>query len=90
MRLGITADELRPVAEMPSLHAPVLLMSGTLDQNTTLAVSRRIFEAAAEPKAFWAVEGAAHVDLLTHAPQAYAARVLPFLANHLHRDTDPR
>jgi len=90
LRLGITADDLRPVVDISSLHAPVLVMSGTLDQHTTLAESRHIFEAAAEPKEFWAVEGAAHVDLLTHAPQAYASRVLPFLANHLHRDTDPR
>lgn len=90
VRLGLTADELRPIAEMPSLRAPVLVMAGTLDQHTTLAESRRIFEAAAEPKEFWAVEGAAHVDLFAHSPQAYASRVLPFLANHLHQPTNPR
>ncbi|HET7868106.1 MAG TPA: alpha/beta hydrolase [Burkholderiaceae bacterium] len=89
LRLGITADELRPVDGMPSLHAPVLVMSGTVDQQTTLAESRRIFEAAAAPKDFWAVEGAAHVDLFTHAPQAYASLVLPFLARHLHPPTQP-
>jgi fermentation-respiration switch protein FrsA (DUF1100 family) len=89
LRLGITADELRPVGGMPSLRAPVLVMSGSLDQHTTLAESRRIFEAAAEPKEFRAVEGAAHVDLFTYAPQAYASTVLPFLGRHFHSPTQP-
>ena len=38
---------------------------------------------AAAPKALWAVEGAAHVDLFAHAPAAYQQRVGAFLATHL-------
>lgn len=84
-RLGINADELRPIDAISSLGAPVLVASGTRDQHTTLAESMRIFEAAQEPKEFWPVEGAAHVDLYTHGPKAYESRVLPFLAKYLAR-----
>ena len=84
-QLGITANDLRPIDEMASLQAPVLIMSGTRDQHTTLAETKRIFEAAREPKELWAVEGAAHIDLYNYRPKAYESRVLPFLAKHLSR-----
>ncbi|GAA0745141.1 alpha/beta hydrolase [Ideonella azotifigens] len=83
LRLGISADELRPVEAIRSLHSPVLIAAGTQDLHTTLAESRRIFDAAPEPKRFWPVEGAAHVDLYVHAPKAYEAQLLPFLAQYM-------
>jgi fermentation-respiration switch protein FrsA (DUF1100 family) len=85
LRTGISADQLRPVDAIASLKAPVLIANGTLDQHTTLAESRRIFDAAHEPKQFWAVEGAAHVDLLNAGPEAYRRTVLAFLDRHLVR-----
>ena len=84
-RLGISASDLRPIDEMPSLRAPVLIMSGTRDEHTTLAESKRIFEAAHGPKEFWPVEGAAHVDLYMYSPKAYESKLLPFLAKYLPR-----
>lgn len=84
-RLGISAIDLRPIDEMPSLQAPVLIMSGTQDEHTTLAESKRIFETAHEPKEFWPVEGAGHVDLYMHSPKAYESKLLPFLAKYLPR-----
>lgn len=83
LRVGVSTDELRPVDAIASLHAPVLVAAGTRDEHTTLAESRRIFDAAPGPKRFWAVEGAAHVDLLNAGPVAYEAEVLPFLARYL-------
>lgn len=85
LRLGIGTEDLRPIDAISSLQAPVLIASGTQDLHTTLAESRRIFDAARQPKEFWAVEGAAHVDLYTHGPKAYESRVLPFLARYLAR-----
>ena len=82
LRLGISADDLRPIEAIASVKAPVLVASGTKDEHTTLAESRRLFEAAREPKEFWPVEGAAHVDLYAYSPKAYESRVLPFLAKH--------
>lgn len=83
LRLGLSPEQIRPIVDIPSLHAPVLIASGTADEHTTLAESKRIFEAAREPKQFWAVGGAAHVDLHKHAPKAYQDTVLPFLAKYL-------
>jgi hypothetical protein len=42
-----------------------------------------MFEAAAEPKEFWVVEGAVHQDLLRFDPKGYEAHVLQFLARYL-------
>ncbi|MEY4561556.1 MAG: hypothetical protein RLZZ618_833 [Pseudomonadota bacterium] len=79
LRADVSSDDLRPIRHMASLNAPVFVMSGANDDHTTIAESQRIFEAAREPKFFWAVEGAAHIDLHNHRPQAYADRVMPFL-----------
>lgn len=83
LQLGISPQQLRPVDRMAALRAPVLIASGTADQHTTLAETRRIYQAAGEPKQLWEVEGAAHVDLHRYAPKAYEAIVLAFLNKHL-------
>lgn len=85
LRLGVTANRLRPIAELPSLGAPVLIVSGTRDEHTTIAETERMFAAAAEPKELWAVEGGTHGDLYVRDARAYEARVVPFLAKYLGR-----
>lgn len=83
IRLGVSADELKPIDGIGKLRAPVLIASGMLDQQTTIAETRRLFAAAAEPKALWEVEGAAHVDLHAFDPRAYEKHILSFLGKHL-------
>jgi uncharacterized protein len=84
-RLGIDADRLRPIDRLGRLGAPVLITSGTTDQNTTLDEARAIFAAAPEPKEFWAVQGAAHVN----SKAEYERRVGGFLARYLpHKKAD--
>ena len=85
LRTGISPDQLRPVDAIASLKAPVLVASGTRDQHTTHAESRRIFDAAREPKQFWAVDGVAHVDLFNAGPEAYRKTVIAFLDRYLVR-----
>jgi len=82
-RLGISTDDLRPITAVPRLHAPKLFIAGELDHHTTLAQSRALFEAAAEPKELWVVTGAGHLDLLKFARAAYTERVGAFLASAL-------
>ena len=82
-RLGTSVDRLRPIDHMGSLGAPVLILSGTLDQHTTIEEARAIFAAAHPPKEFWAVEGAAHVNLHSYAKAEYERRVSAFLSAHL-------
>lgn len=83
-RLSISPSQLQPIAEMASLHAPLLIAAGTADQHTTLAETQRIFDAALAPKQLWLVRGAAHVDLHAFAPRDYEDRVGAFLGQHLH------
>jgi fermentation-respiration switch protein FrsA (DUF1100 family) len=92
VRLGISAEQLRPIDHLSSLHAPVLIASGTADRHTTAAETKRLFDAAAAPKELWLVEGAAHVDLYAFNPKAYEARISAFLHRHLRnagRPLDP-
>lgn len=83
LRLDIDAGRLRPIERIASFRRPVLIIAGTEDRHTPLAQARRLFEAANEPKAFWAVDGAAHVDIHRFDPDGYRRRVLGFLENHL-------
>jgi pimeloyl-ACP methyl ester carboxylesterase len=85
LRLDITPEQLRPIAELASLHAPVLVAAGSIDRHTTLAETERIYAAASEPKELWVVAGAAHVDLHAFDSKSYEARVSAFLAKHLRR-----
>jgi fermentation-respiration switch protein FrsA (DUF1100 family) len=82
-RTGLSAQDLRPIQHLPSLGAPVLIISGAEDKHTTWTETQRIFDAASEPKELWQVTGAAHVDLHAFLPEAYERRVLDFLARHL-------
>lgn len=83
IRLGVTAEQLQPIAQISSLKSPVLIASGTIDQHTPIVETRRIFAAANEPKELWQVEGAAHVDLHSHGPRIYEAKILLFFGTHL-------
>jgi pimeloyl-ACP methyl ester carboxylesterase len=81
--LGISEEQLRPIDDLPSLGAPVFILSGAQDLHTTAAETRRLFDAAKEPKALWLIEGATHMDLHAYAPREYQTRVLAFFGRHL-------
>jgi uncharacterized protein len=83
--LGIDPAALRPIDRIGEATAAVLIASGTRDTRTTMAQSRAMFERAREPKAFWAVDGAGHVDLQAFAPDDYRRHVLAFLFERLQR-----
>ena len=77
--LGVRSEELRPIDRIEAVTAPVLVASGTVDDRTPLAEAQALFQRAPEPKRFWAVQGAAHVDLEKFDPDQYWGVVLPFL-----------
>ncbi len=83
LRLGISPDELRPIAALPALRAPLLIMAGSNDRHTTLAETQKLYDAANPPRELWVVEGAAHVNLHAFAGAAYEAKVSAFFAEHL-------
>ncbi len=82
-RLGFSARELRPLEHVKTLATPKFFLFGTDDHDTTLAESVAMFDAAAEPKQMWAVEGARHVDLHGFARTKYERRVLEFLDRYV-------
>lgn len=82
-RLGITAQELRPIDKVGNIRVPKLFIVGEEDQHTTLEESRQLFNAAAEPKEWWLVNGARHVDLHSVAKEEYEQRVLDFFGRNL-------
>jgi len=82
-RLGVSTSQLRPIDHIGEIGCPVLVMSGSDDRDTTPAETRRLFEAAREPKQLALFDGAAHVDLYESNATLYADLVLGFLAEHL-------
>ncbi|MGZ4975404.1 MAG: alpha/beta hydrolase, partial [Limisphaerales bacterium] len=86
LRLDVTPNQLRPIDGVTKVLVPKYFFAGTEDHQTTLVEANELFAAAAEPKQFWAVEGAGHVNLHTYAKERYEQRVLAFLAQTLKRD----
>jgi len=87
-REGVASEDLRPIDRIHEQTAPVFVLAGTDDRYTTVQKSRDLFAHAREPKAFWEVDGAAHVDLHAFSRAEYERRVGAFLAHHLRRNAD--
>jgi alpha-beta hydrolase superfamily lysophospholipase len=82
-RLGFGMGDLCPIQQVGGITVPKLFIAGTEDRLTTPNESKDLFNAAAEPKQLWLVEGAAHVDLHQFAKEEYEKQVLDFLAKNL-------
>jgi alpha-beta hydrolase superfamily lysophospholipase len=82
-RLGFFPADLRPIEHLGKIKQPKFLIAGTDDQKTKLKESLAMYLAAAEPKQFWAIEGARHEDLHQFARAEYERRVLEFLQKNL-------
>jgi fermentation-respiration switch protein FrsA (DUF1100 family) len=81
--VGVRRTELRPIDRIAEVKVPVLMLAGTADRYTPLDESKALFARVEAPKDFWAVPGAAHVDLYDYAPAAYRERISTFLAHSL-------
>ncbi len=78
-RLGVDPDAIAPIEGIRQARAPLLLIVGEEDRHTTLEESRRLFDAAPEPKTLWVIPGAAHQNFHRFTPAEYERRVLAFL-----------
>lgn len=74
----ITRNEFRSIGKVAELDLPKLFIHGTEDGTVPLAVGRRLFEAAAEPKELYLVERAGHNDVHLHGGSAYVRRLNRF------------
>ena len=79
MRLGISANDLRPIDHIADVDCPVFIMSGERDRTTTQENTEALFSRAQPPKQLWFVPKAGHVDLHKAAGAEYESRVLAFL-----------
>ncbi|MGY6276898.1 alpha/beta hydrolase [Methylomonas sp. MgM2] len=84
-RLGIEPESLTPVAAIRELPAPILIIAGTDDRHTLTEESKRLFQAAPEPKELWLVQGAHHQNFHRYAPAAYERKILSFFDKYLGR-----
>lgn len=67
------------------VRAPVLVIHGDRDEVIPFRLGRAVFEAANEPKLFWAVPGAGHNDIPETAGPGYIERLKSFLVQALRR-----
>ncbi len=82
-RLGVGADELRPIDKVSQISAPKFFIAGSEDKYTLLNESRQMFESARDPKELWIVNGAGHEDLYGFDGHEYERRVLDFFSRYL-------
>jgi uncharacterized protein len=78
-RLGIGVEVLRPIDRVKEIKVPKLFLAGSEEKHTRLSEARELFAAAAEPKEFWEIKGAAHEDLHAFGKEEYERRTLEFL-----------
>ena len=66
-------------AKAPRISVPLLVLHGDRDEVVPYAQGRRVFEAAPEPKRFFAIPGASHNDTYVVGGEAYWSAVAGFL-----------
>ena len=84
LRLGLSADNVRPVDRLGKIGAPLMLLAGSIDPFIDRGQVLALQNAAAGSELVW-FEGAGHVDLLRYDPPRYRDAVLAFLATKLCR-----
>jgi pimeloyl-ACP methyl ester carboxylesterase len=82
VRLGLSADDVRPVDRLGKIGAPLMLLAGSVDPFIDRGQVMALQNAAAGSQLVW-FEGAGHVDLLRYDLPRYRDAVLPFLATRL-------
>jgi fermentation-respiration switch protein FrsA (DUF1100 family) len=60
------------------VRAPILFIHGSADDIVPMRLGRGLFEAAPEPKYFWAIPGAGHNDIVESAGLEYRERLRSF------------
>lgn len=82
VRLGLSADDVRPVDRLGKIGAPLMLLAGSVDPFIDRGQVMALQNAATGSQLVW-FEGAGHVDLLRYDLPRYRDAVLPFLAKRL-------
>jgi fermentation-respiration switch protein FrsA (DUF1100 family) len=67
------------LSRIRQVRAPVLVIHGDRDEVIPFRLGRAVFEAANEPREFWAIPGAGHNDIPETAGAAYVGRLRTFM-----------
>ncbi len=67
------------VAKIRTIRCPKLIIHGDRDDIVPFRLGRKLFEAAAPPKEFYTVTGAAHNDLIWAAGNGYILKLRDFM-----------
>lgn len=82
--LPYDVGEVEPLREVGRISPrAILLIHGLSDPTTDPEDSRRLYEAAGEPKELWLLEGVGHCNAYFADRTAYCGRVASFLERHL-------
>lgn len=84
LRLGLSADNAKPVDRLGKIGEPLMLLAGSIDPFIDRGQVLALQNAAVGSELVW-FEGAGHVDLLRYDQPRYRDVVLPFLATKLCR-----
>ncbi|MER8434485.1 alpha/beta hydrolase [Mesorhizobium caraganae] len=84
LRLGLSADNAKPVDRLGKIGEPLMLLAGSIDPFIDRGQVLALQNAAVGSQLVW-FEGAGHVDLLRYDQPRYRDAVLPFLATKLCR-----
>jgi fermentation-respiration switch protein FrsA (DUF1100 family) len=82
-RLGVSADQIRPIDHIDQLNTPLLMIHGAADQHALVSGAQAMLARAQAPKSLWIIPGAAHIDLHGYAPAAYEAQIADFFGHYL-------
>lgn len=78
--IWLVRDRFDNLNKIKRVHTPVLIVHGDADQVVPTAMSRRLYEAAEEPKSFKILNGAGHTN---NHEFGLAGETLAFLDRHL-------
>ncbi len=76
-------DEYPSLDRIGSIDVPLLVIAGSADSIVPVAQSRRLYEAASQPRQLVIVAGADHNDLALLAGDRLVAAVVAFIAEHI-------
>lgn len=79
LRFGVWPNRLAPLAAIPKMRRPILIIGGKEDRYTPPAETREMFAAAKGPRTLWLVPGADHAAASALRTDEYRKRLLAFL-----------
>lgn len=78
-RFGVWPDALAPIARLPAVTCPVLVIGGSEDRYTPPAETRALYDAVRGPRQLWWAAGADHAAVSHDESLAYRTTLLTFL-----------